>query len=418
MNKGLAAALLFVSTVYAGSYEDFKEELKVLEQKSKAADAVRCDNCDVHVRIKEVIDYNVKQYYLRESQSPWYEEVDALNKSLHDNYCQNFRICINVVKVDEWKHEPSLTLETITQEAFFIMPEDADAVVGLTWLRPLLTPTIGRTEVGGNYLVMRVDKEDGISTYIHEFGHLFGAGHVDDTSSIMYENGTGSLHWDRKSIETVLSNKSRSWELDETRLGLHMLISSMDAESTRKLKKIYRALGLQSLVKDKHAFWETIENDIQKLIVLNPNEGHLRFLHAEIYMKQGNEKDAISEYEKALESGTKYAVLQNNLAYYHAEKDPVRALALAQNAVKKKPSSEDFRETLGWAYYNNGRYEEAEKEFVQLKTLQNNAEYQYHLGMTYDKLQKLDKAKLAFEKVVKIDNGRFKQVASEKLETY
>ncbi len=421
MRRGLLT-LLFASAVYAGPYEDFQSELIILNKRTKVTHS---NECDVHIKIKEVIGFEVKQYYEKErnekdkndSRKSWYMEIDALNKAVQENYSQNFGICIDIVCVEEWKHEPSLTLETLMQEAMFIPPKEAQAVVGLTRLKALLTSTVGRAEPLGNYMVIRVGKEDGRTIYLHEFAHLLGAQHVNDQKSIMYEQESGSLHWDRTSKKIIISNKNRSWELDETKVGLHKCALHLDEKSLKQLKSIYRLFGLQNLVQDKHKLWQTAEERTSQLLASYPKEGHLHFLQSELYEQLGKNEESMGELEKALAFGTDYAVLQNNLAYYYSEKNPERALKLAQSAVNKKPNDE-FRETLGWAYYNNGCYNEAEQELIKIKSLEKNAEYQYHLGMTYDKLNKWEKAKDALRKVITLDKGKLRQFADKKLKAY
>lgn len=414
MKKGLVA-LLFASTVYAG---DFTEELKILEQKTKVS---HCTDCDIHVKVKQVIDADAKEYYEKASQRPWYDEVYTLNKSLQENYCKNFKICIDIVAVRDWKHEKSYTLETLTQEAFFVPTEQADVVVGMTRVNPLsvlLGGTIGRTELKGNYSVVSVDTQEGLLVFIHEFGHLFGALDLDDKESVMYKKAIGSLRWDKKSKEVILANKTRSWELPEARAGLHALDARLNETSQRKLKKIYRAMGLQSLVADKRELWQLAVDGIDEILVNYPKEGYLHFIKGQLYEKLEHAEQAIPAYEKALEYGIQYAILYNNLAWFYADKNPEKALPLAQKAVAKESKSEEFRETLGWVYYTNKRYNDAERELHGLTTLENNAEYQYHLGMTYDKLKKYDKAKNALHKVMKLDHGSLNASAQEKLKEY
>ncbi len=414
MKKGLAA-LLFASTVYAG---DFAEELKILDQKAKIS---HCTTCDVHVRVKEVIDKDVKEHYEKVSQRPWYDEVDALNKVVQENYCKNFKICIEIVAVKDWPHEKSYTLETLIQEAFFVPMENADVVVGLTGMdtfyASLLTGSIGKTELKGNYSLVSIDN-DATLIFVHEFAHLFGALDLDDKDSLMYKKAIGSLRWDKKSKEIILANKYRTWELPEARVGLHELARRLDEQSLRQLKMIYRALGLQSLVSDKRKLWQQAAVGVENIIVDYPKEGYLHFITGQLYEKLEHGEQAIPAYEKALEYGIQYAILYNNLAWFYAEKKPEKAIVLAQKAVTKEPKTEEFRETLGWAYYNNEKYAEAEQELVGLKTLENNAEYLYHLGLTYDKRNKHDKAKDAFQKVTALDKGTFKVLAQEKLKEY
>ena len=105
---------------------------------------------------------------------------------------------------------------------------------------------------------------------------------------------------------------------------------------------------------------------------------------------------SISEkyYRKALEIKGSYAPAANNLAYILAERGVklTEALRFAQLAKAKRPRDPVVLDTLGWVYYQQGRYSTAIDEFKEsLSRNPNNALANYHLGWAYYEKRKFNK---------------------------
>jgi Flp pilus assembly protein TadD len=94
-------------------------------------------------------------------------------------------------------------------------------------------------------------------------------------------------------------------------------------------------------------------------------EDALRYgLLGDMYLKRGDNADAIRAYEKALTFDPNEPYILNNLAYLlctgpdPGARDPRRALLLAERAIRLK-SAPHIWDTLAEALYANGRIEEA-----------------------------------------------------------
>jgi cellulose synthase operon protein C len=88
-------------------------------------------------------------------------------------------------------------------------------------------------------------------------------------------------------------------------------------------------------------------------------------------------------------------VFLSNLAWLLLEnnKDPNRALTLAQTAYERLPRNTAIADTLGWAYYHKGIYSQAAWLFSDiLQTSPDNPLVHYHLGMTLYRQGRVDKA--------------------------
>jgi len=84
----------------------------------------------------------------------------------------------------------------------------------------------------------------------------------------------------------------------------------------------------------------------------------------------------------------------NNLAFHLADdpKTSVEALPYAQQAVELAPDSPEIRDTLGWAYYQAGRYGDAVKQFESATAKGGTPQWKYHLAMAYAKTGDVERA--------------------------
>jgi tetratricopeptide (TPR) repeat protein len=80
------------------------------------------------------------------------------------------------------------------------------------------------------------------------------------------------------------------------------------------------------------------------------------------------------------------------------------ALSLAQIARQGMPDVPNSADTLGWAYYNKQIYGLAVDLLEQaVSKAPQNATYQYHLGMAYQKSKDAGKARSHLQKALEID---------------
>ncbi|MFQ6040849.1 MAG: tetratricopeptide repeat protein [Candidatus Poribacteria bacterium] len=81
--------------------------------------------------------------------------------------------------------------------------------------------------------------------------------------------------------------------------------------------------------------------------------------------------DAINSFERAIELDSNCAEAYNNLAWLYVDRDESleEALELAKKAVELKPEASHL-DTLAYAYYKNGQYQEAENEILRALELE------------------------------------------------
>jgi tetratricopeptide (TPR) repeat protein len=121
----------------------------------------------------------------------------------------------------------------------------------------------------------------------------------------------------------------------------------------------------------------------------------------ELEEAKGDKVRAMQLYQKALALKPGQPVASNNLAVLMVDQNGNldTALRLAQDARSGLPNSPSTADTLAWVYYAKGRYLSA-RDLLEdaTKADPNNADMQYHLGMTYKKLGDKTNAALHLKK--------------------
>jgi tetratricopeptide (TPR) repeat protein len=82
-----------------------------------------------------------------------------------------------------------------------------------------------------------------------------------------------------------------------------------------------------------------------------------------VLYEQGQIDDAVAELERALELDPSNGNALNSLGFVLAEtgRDPRRAVDYCRRAVRARPKSAAYLDSLGWAYYKLGRADEAKE---------------------------------------------------------
>jgi cellulose synthase operon protein C len=149
----------------------------------------------------------------------------------------------------------------------------------------------------------------------------------------------------------------------------------------------------------------------QKSIQDNPREATFYILLGELYESKHDWEKAKQAYQKALDLRPDNPVASNNLAYVMLETggNVDVALSLAQTARRGLPDSPNAADTLGWVLYQKGAYQSAIDLFQEALRLAEkdkvpeDATFQYHLGLAYEKTNQHALAKQHLERVLKIN---------------
>ena len=152
----------------------------------------------------------------------------------------------------------------------------------------------------------------------------------------------------------------------------------------------------------------------------NPYYAPAYFLQANTLERMGRKKDAVEKHLKTLKLSPDYIPSLNNLAYLYAEGyGPVEeAVKLAQRAKKLAPENGSITDTLGWALFNKGDYDDALKQFIEATYyLPGEPAIRYHLGLAYLKKGMNNKAMEQLKNAIRIGRqSAFPEMESAKKE--
>jgi len=97
----------------------------------------------------------------------------------------------------------------------------------------------------------------------------------------------------------------------------------------------------------------------------------------------------------------------NHLGYFYAErgKNLDQAVELVKKALRYEPLNGAYIDSLGWAYYKQGKHDEALKLLLRAVKYEEDAVIRDHLGDAYMKLGQVEKARQAWQRALALDPG-------------
>jgi tetratricopeptide (TPR) repeat protein len=121
-------------------------------------------------------------------------------------------------------------------------------------------------------------------------------------------------------------------------------------------------------------------------------------------MKKNDESDSL--YEEALRINPNFALVLNNYAYSLSERgiQLERALKMAHRALDAAPDNASYLDTMGWIYYQLGKYRDAET-YVKKAIAKGevSAVVHEHMGDIYFRLNDTERALEHWNEALKLD---------------
>lgn len=179
------------------------------------------------VRVKILADLK-----LREENPGWVEGVRGLVEAASDYFENEFGIRFVAQRINPWPlhariSSTALLLSRLKEQVPLKGQDNSyDLIIAFTGESVDIyfggrarVDRIGNCQKGlGNYVVSYVsdpfryagtdsEPELDVLALIHEFGHIFGAEHIQDINSIMHEDFDYRTEFDKKSREVILKNK-------------------------------------------------------------------------------------------------------------------------------------------------------------------------------------------------------------------
>ncbi len=164
--------------------------------------------------------------------------------------------------------------------------------------------------------------------------------------------------------------------------------------------------------------WQDAEDALNKLdqISTKPEEKqYVNFLRGSVYERQKEYGPAEDMFRKVLAANPQDAGTLNYLGYMLADRGMKldEALTLVKKAVDLDPTNGAYLDSLGWAYFKLGKYDQAEDNLNKASHLQrmgSDPTVQEHLGDLYQKTGRLKLAAAHWQRAIEEWN---KTVAAE-----
>ncbi|MDM8553943.1 tetratricopeptide repeat protein [Desulfococcaceae bacterium HSG7] len=148
---------------------------------------------------------------------------------------------------------------------------------------------------------------------------------------------------------------------------------------------------------------------LSKAIAVKPQNAWPYMQMAGIYQRKKMPEKAIETYEALLKVKETYPPAENDLAYLYAEtnQNMDRALALAENAVKKMPKNPAVADTLGYVHLKRGALPLAKKYFDEaIAKFPKESYFHFHLAMVLQQQGKNNEAEAALQKAEELGLGK------------
>jgi tetratricopeptide (TPR) repeat protein len=139
---------------------------------------------------------------------------------------------------------------------------------------------------------------------------------------------------------------------------------------------------------------------LERLVAARPEAATLRFLLSAAYERSGQMGRSVETLEKLIELDPKFHPALNYLGYLWIDRGEKleEAIALVERALALDPANGAYRDSLGWGYFRQGRYEDARRELEHASHLFADATIFEHLGDAHRALGELDRARLAYQR--------------------
>lgn len=136
-----------------------------------------------------------------------------------------------------------------------------------------------------------------------------------------------------------------------------------------------------------------------------PTSVQARFLLGTAQERADHRDDAVATFSALVAEKPDFHPALNYLGYMWIEKGEnlEQAMDMVRRAVALDPDNGAYVDSLGWGYYQLGRYDEAAKTLERATRLVRDPTVYEHLGDTYAALGKTDEARRAYRRAMKLE---------------
>src|SRR5208282_3424569 len=168
-------------------------------------------------------------------------------------------------------------------------------------------------------------------------------------------------------------------------------------------REVYVRLAIMYTRLKRYSDAEEALNKAETLSTKAEDKEYVHFLRGDTYEHEKKYDEAEAEFKKVLAANPQSAVTLNYLGYMNADRG-VRleeSLAYIRQAVSLEPSNGAYLDSLGWAYFRLGKYEQAEESLTKASLrMGSDPTVQDHLGDLYQRTGRLKLAAAHWERAV------------------
>ena len=189
-----------------------------------------------------------------------------------------------------------------------------------------------------------------------------------------------------------------------------------DTRAGLYLRNVY---AMQLLNSDRNAdVLQTLEPVIAKAEPESAERLTALLVRAQALQQSGDIQGSLDLLEAVLKEYPDNRVALNSLAFVLADEAgrPQEALPYAERAREQSPRDAAILDTVGWVYFKNGRFEQAEAALKETLSVdaESPAAY-YHLGMLYVELGRVAEARQTFRRALEAGDKSSKHKYDEKI---
>ena len=325
-----------------------------------------------------------------QAQSNWRSEFEQRLTYASKIFESEFKLQLAPVKWRDWpvKREgdsPRVLLEDL--QSRFPLKDDVDIVIGLTSVKgggasTIRDPdTIGQAKILSGYLVLRYPMNrlyriQEQTVLVHELGHLFGAVHTGDASSIMFPVIDKQLpaRFDPENHDIILGTRSIDFQRGveampklaiQRLLGsyLKMAVQDQPFDFFYMIGVLYLTLGQ----------YEDTLKSWKKAASILPNFPRIHYDLGMIYYQLGDQQNAVKELTQAVqgfqfpsEKPDKAKALNALGSVFMSQNNLAGAYNAFSRALALDPKNKDVKRELAVIQMKQGQYNEAIRELEAL----------------------------------------------------
>jgi tetratricopeptide (TPR) repeat protein len=201
-----------------------------------------------------------------------------------------------------------------------------------------------------------------------------------------------------KKLDLKLALASQMADSGQADAALKLVHGLLNGSPTDR--EVYLQLGSMNTRLHRYAEATAALDQAEKLTTSKDEQVFLDYYRGENFDRQKNEAAAEQQFRKILAIDPNNSLALNYLGFMFADHGVKleEAVTLLKRAIELDPQNGAYLDSLGWAYFKLGQYQQAEEDLQQaILRLPQDPSLHDHLGQIYEKTDKLKQAAAQWE---------------------